>query len=35
MPYIGQVAMGKKPTLTIFGDDYDTPDGTGNIVFFY
>ena len=29
MPYISQVAMGKKESLTIFGDDYDTPDGTG------
>ncbi|KAK8742883.1 hypothetical protein OTU49_001708 [Cherax quadricarinatus] len=29
MPYIGQVAIGKKPSLTIFGCDYDTPDGTG------
>ena len=30
MPYMSQVALGKKPSLTIFGDDYDTPDGTGN-----
>uniref|UniRef100_A0A1L8E3I3 UDP-glucose 4-epimerase n=1 Tax=Nyssomyia neivai TaxID=330878 RepID=A0A1L8E3I3_9DIPT len=29
MPYISQVASGKKDCLTIFGDDYDTPDGTG------
>lgn len=29
MPYISQVAMGNKAALTIFGDDYDTPDGTG------
>lgn len=29
MPYISQVASGKKECLTIFGDDYDTPDGTG------
>lgn len=29
MPYISQVAMGKKESLTIFGDDYDTSDGTG------
>lgn len=29
MPYIAQVALGNKPSLTIFGDDYDTPDGTG------
>jgi UDP-glucose 4-epimerase len=29
MPYITQVAVGKLDHLTIFGDDYDTPDGTG------
>lgn len=29
MPYITQVAIGKLPTLSVFGDDYDTPDGTG------
>ena len=29
MPYISQVAIGKLPKLSIFGDDYDTPDGTG------
>lgn len=29
MPYISQVAMGSKERLTIFGNDYDTPDGTG------
>lgn len=29
MPYIAQVAIGNKPSLTIFGNDYDTPDGTG------
>ena len=28
-PIIVQVAVGKRDTLTIFGDDYDTPDGTG------
>jgi len=28
MPFITQVAVGKRPELTIFGDDYDTPDGT-------
>ena len=28
MPYIGRVASGKLERLTIFGDDYDTPDGT-------
>lgn len=29
MPYITQVAIGKLSKLGIFGDDYDTPDGTG------
>lgn len=29
MPYIAQVAMGKLPKLSVFGDDYNTPDGTG------
>ena len=28
MPFITQVAVGKRPELTIFGGDYDTPDGT-------
>lgn len=29
MPYITQVAVGKLAQLAVFGDDYDTPDGTG------
>ena len=29
MPYITQVAVGKLPELSIFGNDYDTEDGTG------
>jgi UDP-glucose 4-epimerase len=29
MPYVAQVAVGKRERLQIFGDDYDTPDGTG------
>lgn len=29
MPYITQVAIGKLPYLNVFGDDYNTPDGTG------
>lgn len=29
MPYISQVAVGKLDKLGVFGDDYDTPDGTG------
>ena len=29
MPYVTQVAVGKMKQLQVFGDDYDTPDGTG------
>lgn len=29
VPFISRVAMGKLPTLRVFGDDYDTNDGTG------
>ena len=29
MPYITQVASGRLKQLSVFGDDYDTPDGTG------
>ena len=29
MPYITQVAVGKRPFLNVFGNDYNTPDGTG------
>ncbi|MBC7158326.1 MAG: UDP-glucose 4-epimerase GalE [Rhodobacteraceae bacterium] len=29
MPYLGKVALGELPELTVFGDDYETPDGTG------
>ncbi len=29
MPYLAQVAVGKRASLTIHGDDYDTADGTG------
>lgn len=28
-PYISQVAVGKLKEVQVFGDDYDTPDGTG------
>ena len=28
-PYIARVAVGSLPKLRVFGDDYDTPDGTG------
>ena len=29
MPYVTQVAVGKRARLQVFGNDYDTPDGTG------
>ena len=29
VPYITQVAVGKRDFVRVFGDDYDTPDGTG------
>jgi UDP-glucose 4-epimerase len=29
MPYVAQVAVGRRPHLQVFGDDYATPDGTG------
>ena len=29
LPYVAQVAIGKRPYVGVFGDDYDTPDGTG------
>ena len=29
MPYITQVAIGRRDHLSVFGNDYDTPDGTG------
>ncbi len=29
MPYVTQVAVGKLKELGVFGNDYDTPDGTG------
>ncbi|QBF81569.1 UDP-glucose 4-epimerase GalE [Shewanella maritima] len=28
LPYVAQVAVGKREQLTVFGDDYSTPDGT-------
>ncbi|PCJ96631.1 MAG: hypothetical protein COA52_00005, partial [Hyphomicrobiales bacterium] len=28
-PYVAQVAVGRRDRLQVFGDDYDTPDGTG------
>ena len=29
LPYVAQVAVGKRECVHVFGDDYDTPDGTG------
>jgi len=29
MPYVAQVCVGRREKLSIYGDDYDTPDGTG------
>ncbi|XP_022651318.1 UDP-glucose 4-epimerase-like isoform X2 [Varroa jacobsoni] len=29
MPYIAQVAVGRRESLKVFGSDFDTPDGTG------
>ncbi|MES2583322.1 MAG: UDP-glucose 4-epimerase GalE [Pseudomonadota bacterium] len=29
MPFVAQVAVGRREFLSVFGDDYDTPDGTG------
>ncbi len=29
LPYVAQVAVGRREAVHVFGDDYDTPDGTG------
>ena len=29
MPYVSQVAVGRRPFLSVYGNDYDTSDGTG------
>jgi UDP-glucose 4-epimerase len=29
MPYCAQVAVGKRKEINVYGQDYDTPDGTG------
>merc|ERR1711892_18891 len=29
MPYVAQVAIGRRPHLVVFGNDWETPDGTG------
>ena len=33
MPFIAQVCVGRRQELSVFGDDYDTPDGTGEILY--
>ena len=33
MPYVAQVAIGRRPFLHVYGNDYDTPDGTGTFVY--
>ena len=33
MPYVAQVAIGRRPHLNVFGRDYDTVDGTGKHYF--
>jgi len=35
VPIIGEVLTGRKKAITVFGSDYDTPDGTGNIFFLF
>lgn len=34
MPFIAQVCVGRREKLSIFGDDYNTPDGTGKLQHF-
>lgn len=29
MPFVSQVAVGRLPELSVFGNNFDTPDGTG------
>ncbi|KAF9375789.1 hypothetical protein CPB97_011218 [Podila verticillata] len=29
MPFVAQVAIGRRPVISVFGNDYETPDGTG------
>ena len=35
MPYISQVAVGRREHLNVFGNDYDTKDGTGRYICFF
>lgn len=32
MPFVQQVAVGRRPALTVFGNDYSTTDGTGVMI---
>ena len=32
MPFVAQVAVGRRSKLLVFGSDYDTPDGTGKML---
>jgi UDP-glucose 4-epimerase len=32
MPFVAQVAVGRRPEVNVFGNDYDTPDGTGKTI---
>lgn len=32
MPFVQQVAVGRRPALTVYGSDYNTKDGTGVIL---
>lgn len=34
-PFISQVAVGMRSELSVFGNDYDTPDGTGAFKYFF
>jgi hypothetical protein len=35
MPYITQVAVGRRTHLNVFGNDYDTTDGTGETIIIF
>ena len=35
MPFVAHVCVGRREKLSVFGDDYDTPDGTGENSFVY
>lgn len=31
MPFVAQVCVGRRAKLSVFGNDYNTPDGTGTL----